>query len=1020
MFCFYRATYAAAHVCMVFVLIAGGISFAPARAQTQALEEEEEAPSLDAQQADTLRRLLASAPQPSRPGELAIIYRERVLAARRLRDANRELAEIQTGLQKVGISDKAAYGLFELLAQYQIDRGDLVSSLKARQQALAVTSSSRQELHQLALVASLQSRLRDRVGAAATLARAQEVLRQLRSDRSWSRVGDLWQAQHSLSVGIYQSMYGSGSEAETAFQSCIASIRAYRAKLSDPADTSSVYLVRCTSALTSLFLRDGRLEEAAVLAVEVRELARDYGEMQQRAVFASQLSPTLARVEIERGRLDSANFIIEDSIDSMRKAGAGEGSKHLANFRGLQADIEVLRGNWQKADEIYTARRRGLMTNAAQARQVGTARLEWGYALLRLGYHERAFDMIQSIADSRKERFGETTYMWWQARGFLALALVANGQRERALNEFAAAVPRIIELGHGERSSAESGLLRSTRLNWIFEGYIALLADMANRGERTSNLDPTDPTDQAFRLADLVRGSTVQRALADAASRAVTAEQGLADLLRRYQDGQRELGSLSDGLGSLVSRGRVASMDDVVARIRADLESMRRDQMQLQREIERRYPDYAALLEPKPPGISDVRKLLRPGEVLVSVLVGETRTYVWAVSQSGGLAFVQTPLKAVEVARQVQKLRRTLNPAEVANAAAIPAFDFTTSHALYEQLLGPMKAVIQDAQSMIVIPHAELSELPFAVLTTMPLDLAGRLPRTSDYINAPWLIKKVAIVQLPSTTALVALRREARKPTYEREFVGFGDPLFAADAKPVAAASRGFSPRGGPLASTAAAHDGNKTHESQLDRLQALPETAEELREIGTLLGADENRDLFLGDRATETNVKASDLGRYRIVMFATHGLVPGDLPGLSQPALALSNPTLTGGNEDGLVLMEEILSLKLQAEWVVLSACNTASPAGAGEAISGLGRAFFFAGARALLVTQWPIETNSARLLTTAIFRSQSRQPQRPRAMALQQASLDLMRQQSDTAGGLDYSHPMFWAPFVLVGDGN
>ena len=156
--------------------------------------------------------------------------------------------------------------------------------------------------------------------------------------------------------------------------------------------------------------------------------------------------------------------------------------------------------------------------------------------------------------------------------------------------------------------------------------------------------------------------------------------------------------------------------------------------------------------------------------------------------------------------------------------------------------------------------------------------------------------------------------------------------------------------------------------------------------------------------------------------MFATHGLIPDELPGLSQPALALSNPAVTGEKEDGLLTLAEILGLKLRADWVVLSACNTASPDGqASEAVSGLGRGFFFAGAKALLVSHWPVETVSAKLLTTELFRRQAANATLGRAQALREASLAVMQQSAKGSRGASYSyaHPMFWAPFVVVGDG-
>ena len=140
---------------------------------------------------------------------------------------------------------------------------------------------------------------------------------------------------------------------------------------------------------------------------------------------------------------------------------------------------------------------------------------------------------------------------------------------------------------------------------------------------------------------------------------------------------------------------------------------------------------------------------------------------------------------------------------------------------------------------------------------------------------------------------------------------------------------------------------------------------------------------------------------------------------------MALTAPGVAGIDGEGLLTMEKILGLKLDADWVVLSACSTAAGQGAGaEAVSRLGRAFFYAGARALVVTHWPVESTSARLLTTMTFRRQAADLTLTRAEALKQSMLDLI----DSPGYIDpgtkrvaysYAHPLFWAPFALVGDG-
>jgi CHAT domain-containing protein len=253
--------------------------------------------------------------------------------------------------------------------------------------------------------------------------------------------------------------------------------------------------------------------------------------------------------------------------------------------------------------------------------------------------------------------------------------------------------------------------------------------------------------------------------------------------------------------------------------------------------------------------------------------------------------------------------------------------------------------------------------------------------------------------------------------------VGFGDPVFSRQQIRRAEASAAES---GPVPVRLRVSPRPPGVEvGQLARLPRLPETAEEVRSVARAMNADLTQDVFLGVHANEKVVRTANLERYRVIMFATHGLVPGDLDGLTQPALALTAPEVAQIEDDGLLTMDEILGLRLNADWVVLSACNTASGNGAGsEAISGLGRAFFYAGARALLVSSWPVETTSATWLTTELFRRQAENPRLSRAEMLRQTQNALMDQPGRTHPSTkrpvhSYAHPIFWAPFVLVGDG-
>jgi CHAT domain-containing protein len=208
----------------------------------------------------------------------------------------------------------------------------------------------------------------------------------------------------------------------------------------------------------------------------------------------------------------------------------------------------------------------------------------------------------------------------------------------------------------------------------------------------------------------------------------------------------------------------------------------------------------------------------------------------------------------------------------------------------------------------------------------------------------------------------------------------------------------------------------------EVERLQPLPETTKELCAVARRLGIPESdieSRVWLGSRATETNVKElnrkGELATYRVVQFATHGLIAGEVKNLAESALVLTPPAEATEADDGLLTASEVTELKLNADWVVLSACNTtAGSAANAEALSGLARAFFYAGARALLVSHWQVNSDAAVKLTTAAFSALEANPKIGRAGALQQAMTAMVK-----SGNTTEAHPSNWAPFIVVGEG-
>jgi CHAT domain-containing protein len=261
--------------------------------------------------------------------------------------------------------------------------------------------------------------------------------------------------------------------------------------------------------------------------------------------------------------------------------------------------------------------------------------------------------------------------------------------------------------------------------------------------------------------------------------------------------------------------------------------------------------------------------------------------------------------------------------------------------------------------------------------------------------------------------SLKALRGFARRDQAVKPMTGFGDPLFnpADSSGAKRTASRSLT----GVAYTDFWRGAGVDRKMLSSALSQLPDTADELNAVAKDLGAPKS-DIHLGSDASEATVKRTPLADYRVVYFATHGLVAGDVKGVAEPSLALSIPKEPSVLDDGLLTASEVAQLKLNADFVVLSACNTiAGDRPGAEALSGLARSFFYAGARALLVTHWAVVSESATRLTTSTFDRLKADPKIGRAEALRQAMLGYL---NDTSSPQN-AYPAFWGPFALIGEG-
>jgi CHAT domain-containing protein len=334
-------------------------------------------------------------------------------------------------------------------------------------------------------------------------------------------------------------------------------------------------------------------------------------------------------------------------------------------------------------------------------------------------------------------------------------------------------------------------------------------------------------------------------------------------------------------------------------------------------------------------------------------------------------------------------------------------------------LLAPVADMIE-GKDLVIVPSQKLSSLPFQLLVSaMPPEASA-----DGFAEARWLIREHAITVLPSVAALEAPRRPAGVEAERKPYLGFANPLLTGRAgddlrafdRRDCGAARPVEPLllAGALPEATSLFRGASADVDAVRRLEPLPETADEACAIAAALGSDEVS-VRLGASATEAAVKQLSeeraLAEARILHFATHGLVSGDLSGLAEPAIVLTPPDKPSEIDDGLLTSSEVTTLKLDADWVILSACNTASGDGGGEALSGLARAFFYAGARALMVSHWPVNSDAAVSLATGAVEAITAEPDIGRAEALRRAMV------AEIGKGGRHADPVNWAPFVLVG---
>lgn len=711
------------------------------------------------------------------------------------------------------------------------------------------------------------------------------------------------------------------------------------------------------------------------------------------------------------GRLAEAEPLLSEALQAKREV---LGDRHpetitsLNNYavllsrldRNAEAEpllAEVLRLNRETLGESHPKTLTSLVSHAAQ--------------LTFLDREAEAEPLYAEALRLRREALGSSHPDTRDALFYHAASLQRLGRIEEAL-----ARSRELAQGSAARLAAlsDEGLrgegqrdreLGSRQLTGRFHADV--LWDNFAASDRRSDL-----AFEALTALQLASAGTTSRVVADAAAARFAAGAGFTGLV----DERRERVQRWSRLAAALVEAQAGGQDAARQRedLRAELAAIEARIDAIDAELAAGAPEYFAILSQPSVTLDSLRASIGEDEAVLLLVPTVFGTHSMAVTRQT-IRWERAAIDSDGIGAAVASMREGLR---IEEGNLLPEFDLEQAYLLYKVLIAPVEEALAGKSRVYVVADGALSQLPLGTLVTS-VQTEGAVSDDPEVLRrAAWLADRYALVQLPSLQSLVHIRTFGAVPPAgdSSGFLGFGDPKLEGKARLRGAGSPMLAPVDAADLVKARRGDSGAAlmDPAALRRLAALPGTRAELVRVRDALGAPDAA-LYLAERMTETALRNADLSATRILHIASHGFSSEESGNLAEPGLVFTPPAAASAGDDGYLSASEVVGLDLRlADWVILSACNTALPSGrTGETgLSGLAQSFFYAGAKSLLVSHWPVFDDVAPLLTVGTLKRVKNG--QPRAEALQAVMREI---RNDPA--LDAAHPAVWAPFTLVGEG-